>query len=119
MLTQRLLLSDRGGLAVLGLVLLAAILLPFCNLALPSSSPLYISTFSVVRLGKFLCVALLSLSVDLIWGYAGILSLGHGAFFTLGGYGMGLYLMRQIGDRGVYGLPELRDFMVVLIWDSL
>ncbi|MDX9686140.1 urea ABC transporter permease subunit UrtC [Halopseudomonas formosensis] len=119
MLTQRLLLSDRGGLAVLGLVLLAAILVPFCNLALPSSSPLYISNFTVALLGKFLCFALLALSVDLIWGYAGILSLGHGAFFTLGGYGMGMYLMRQIGDRGVYGHPELMDFMVVLNWESL
>ena len=119
MLTQRLLLSDRGGMLVLGLVVLMAIIVPICNLALPSSSPFYVSNFTVGLLGKFLCFALLALSVDLIWGYAGILSLGHGAFFTLGGYGMGMYLMRQIGDRGVYGHPELMDFMVVLNWQEL
>jgi urea transport system permease protein len=119
MLIQRLLLSDRGGMWVLGLVALLAISVPVLNLALPPESPFYVSNFTVGLLGKFLCFALLALSVDLIWGYAGILSLGHGAFFTLGGYGMGMYLMRQIGDRGVYGHPELMDFMVVLNWESL
>ena len=119
MLTQRLLLSDRGGMLVLGLVLLTAIIVPILNLAVPSDSPLYVSNYTVALLGKFLCFALLALSVDLIWGYAGILSLGHGAFFSLGGYAMGMYLMRQIGDRGVYGHPELMDFMVVLNWESL
>ena len=119
MLTQRLLLSDRGGMLVLGLVLLTAIIVPILNLAVPSDSPLYVSNYTVALLGKFLCFALLALSVDLIWGYAGILSLGHGAFFSLGGYAMGMYLMRQIGDRGVYGHPELMDFMVVLNWDKL
>ena len=69
--------------------------------------------------GKYLCFALLALSVDLIWGYCGILSLGHGAFFALGGYAMGMHLMRQIGDRGVYGNPELPDFMVFLDWAEL
>ncbi|MDA0824790.1 MAG: urea ABC transporter permease subunit UrtC, partial [Proteobacteria bacterium] len=63
--------------------------------------------------------ALLALSLDLVWGYCGILSLGHGAFFALGGYAMGMHLMRQIGDRGVYGNPELPDFMVFLNWDEL
>ena len=119
MLTQRLLLSDRGGMLVLGLVLLTTIIVPILNLAVPTDSPLYVSNFTVGLLGKFLCFALLALSVDLIWGYAGILSLGHGAFFSLGGYAMGMYLMRQIGDRGVYGHPELMDFMVVLNWDKL
>jgi urea transport system permease protein len=70
-------------------------------------------------LGKYLCYALLALAVDLVWGYCGILSLGHGAFFALGGYAMGMYLMRQIGDRGVYGNPELPDFMVFLNWTEL
>lgn len=119
MLTQRLLLSDRGGMIVLGLVALAAIVVPILNLAVPDTSALHVSTFTVTLLGKFLCYALLALSVDLIWGYAGILSLGHGAFFALGGYAMGMYLMRQIGDRGQYGNPELPDFMVFLNWDAL
>jgi urea transport system permease protein len=70
-------------------------------------------------MGKYLCFALLALSVDLIWGYCGILSLGHGAFFALGGYAMGMYLMRQIGTRGVYADPILPDFMVFLNWKEL
>ena len=69
--------------------------------------------------GKYLCFALLAVSVDLIWGFAGILSLGHGAFFALGGYAMGMYLMRQIGPRGVYSNPVLPDFMVFLNWREL
>jgi len=70
-------------------------------------------------LGKYLCYALLAVAVDLVWGYLGILSLGHGAFFALGGYAMGMYLMRQIGDRGTYGDPVLPDFMVFLNWQEL
>ena len=73
----------------------------------------------VPLLGKYLCFALLALSVDLIWGFCGILSLGHGAFFALGGYAMGMYLMRQIGSRGVYADPVLPDFMVFLNWKEL
>ncbi len=119
MLTQRLLLSDRGGMLVLGLVALMAVIVPVCNMLVPESSAFHISTYLVTLIGKFLCFALLALSVDLIWGYAGILSLGHGAFFALGGYAMGMYLMRQIGDRGQYGNPDLPDFMVFLNWDSL
>ena len=69
--------------------------------------------------GKYMCFAMLALAVDLIWGYAGILSLGHAAFFSLGGYAMGMYLMRQIGPRGVYGNPVLPDFMVFLNWTEL
>ena len=91
----------------------------FANAVFPADSALHVSTYSITLLGKYLCYATLALSVDLIWGYCGILSLGHGAFFALGGYGMGMYLMRQIGDRGVYGNPELPDFMVFLNWDSL
>ena len=70
-------------------------------------------------LGKYLCYAMLAISLDLVWGYCGILSLGHGAFFALGGYAMGMYLMRQIGERGVYGNPVLPDFMVFLNWKEL
>jgi len=89
------------------------------NLYVPESSILHVSTYTITLLGKYLCFALLALSVDVVWGYCGVLSLGHGAFFALGGYGMGMYLMRQIGDRGVYGNPDLPDFMVFLNWDSL
>ena len=119
MLTQRLLTSDKGGMLVLGLIALTCILVPILNLAVPESSPFHVSTFAVTLLGKFLCYALLALALDLIWGYAGILSLGHGAFFALGGYAMGMYLMRQIGDRGKYGDPLLPDFMVFLNWQEL
>ena len=76
-------------------------------------------TYIVALLGKYLCYALLALSLDLVWGYGGILTLGHGAFFALGGYAMGMHLMRQIGARGVYGHPVLPDFMVFLNWEEL
>ena len=76
-------------------------------------------TYLVALFGKYACYALLALSIDLIWGYCGILSLGHGAFFALGGYAMGMYLMRQIGTRGVYANPILPDFMVFLNWKEL
>ncbi|MBX2878717.1 MAG: urea ABC transporter permease subunit UrtC [Granulosicoccus sp.] len=89
------------------------------NLLLPPEHPLYVSSYTVTLLGKYLCYAILALSLDLVWGYLGIMSLGHGAFFALGGYAMGMYLMRQIGDRGVYGNAELPDFMVFLNWDAL
>src|SRR5690606_33927399 len=75
--------------------------------------------YMVALLGKYLTYAMLALALDLVWGYVGILSLGHGAFFALGGYAMGMYLMRQIGDRGVYANPDLPDFMVFLIWQEL
>ena len=110
---------DRGGQILLGLLLLAAILVPVLNLLVPPDSPLHVSTYNLTLWGKYLCYALLAISVDLVWGYCGILSLGHGAFFALGGYAMGMYLMRQIGERGVYGHPVLPDFMVFLNWESL
>ncbi|MGH8492715.1 MAG: urea ABC transporter permease subunit UrtC [Moraxellaceae bacterium] len=119
MLTQRLFLSDKGGMVILGLLLLMAIVVPILALAVPADSPLHMSSYSVTLLGKFLCYALLALSLDLIWGYCGILTLGHGVFFALGGYCMGMYLMRQIGTRGVYGNAELPDFMVFLNWSEL
>ncbi|MBT3334666.1 MAG: urea ABC transporter permease subunit UrtC, partial [Rhodospirillaceae bacterium] len=95
------------------------IVVPILNLAVPETSALHVPTYILSLFGKYLAFALLALSVDLIWGYCGILSLGHGAFFALGGYAMGMYLMRQIGDRGVYGNPELPDFMVFLDWQEL
>jgi len=110
---------DRG--AVLFLVVIAgiAVLIPVLNLAMPESSAFHLPTYLVALFGKYACYALLALSIDLIWGYCGILSLGHGAFFALGGYAMGMYLMRQIGTRGVYANPILPDFMVFLNWKEL
>ena len=110
---------DRGALVFLALVAASAVLVPLLNLAVPESSPIHLSTYLVALFGKYVCYALLALSIDLIWGYCGILSLGHGAFFALGGYAMGMYLMRQIGTRGVYAHPILPDFMVFLNWPEL
>ncbi len=106
-----------AGFAGVAIVLLVGV--PALNLLLPPHSALAIPDYVVPLLGKYLCYALLALSLDLIWGYAGILSLGQGAFFALGGYCMGMYLMRQIGTRGVYGNPLLPDFMVFLNWKEL
>ena len=102
---------------VCGTALVLAV--PLLNSWVPRDSSIAIPDYVVPRFGKYLCFALLALSLDLIWGYAGILSLGHGAFFALGGYCMGMYLMRQIGTRGVYGNPLLPDFMVFLNWKEL
>jgi urea transport system permease protein len=101
------------------IVLGLAVLVPILNLFVPPSSPFHVPNHVIPLLGKYLCYALLAISIDLIWGYAGILSLGHGAFFALGGYAMGMYLMRQIGNRGVYAHPVLPDFMVFLNWPEL
>ena len=103
----------------LGCGLVLAVVIPVLNLWMPPNSAAALPDYLVPLLGKYLCYALLALSLDLIWGYAGILSLGHGAFFALGGYCMGMYLMRQIGTRGVYGNPLLPDFMVFLNWQEL
>lgn len=119
MLLRRLVLNDRGSLILLALLLLSAVLVPILNLAVPETSALHVPTYTVTLLGKYLSFALLALALDLVWGYCGILSLGHAAFFGLGGYAMGMYLMRQIGDRGVYGDPNLPDFMVFLNWSEL
>jgi urea transport system permease protein len=110
---------DRGATIFLIVVALIAILVPVLNLGIPASSNFYVPTYLVALFGKYACYALLALSIDLIWGFAGILSLGHGAFFALGGYAMGMYLMRQIGTRGVYADPVLPDFMVFLNWKEL
>ncbi|MFN4116535.1 MAG: urea ABC transporter permease subunit UrtC [Inhella sp.] len=95
-----------------------ALLLPLLHLLFPAGHPLHLPEFYVQLLGKFLCYAVCALAIDLIWGYTGILSLGHGLFFALGGYGMGMYLMRQIGREGQYQ-SELPDFMVFLNWQEL
>lgn len=101
-----------------GLATSVVLAVPMLN-ALPAGSPLHLPDYLVPLLGKYACYALLAVSLDLVWGYAGILSLGHGAFFALGGYAMGMYLMRQIGSRGVYGNATLPDFMVFLNWKEL
>ncbi|MFK5914279.1 MAG: urea ABC transporter permease subunit UrtC [Woeseiaceae bacterium] len=111
--------NERNNQIFLGLLAFIAIMVPILNLVVPADSALHLSTYTLTLLGKYLCFALLAIALDLVWGYAGILSLGHGAFFALGGYAMGMYLMRQIGDRGVYGNPELPDFMVFLNWQEL
>jgi urea transport system permease protein len=105
--------------AFAGFGIVLALAVPILNTWLPPNSAAALPDYLVPLLGKYLCYALLALSLDLIWGYAGILSLGHGAFFALGGYCMGMYLMRQIGTRGVYGNPVLPDFMVFLNWQEL
>jgi urea transport system permease protein len=119
MATPTFALADRGGLIVLGIVAAVSLALGFATLVLPESSALHPSPYLVTLVGKYTCYATLALAVDLIWGYCGILSLGHAAFFSLGGYAMGMYLMRQIGTRGVYGDPILPDFMVFLNWKTL
>jgi urea transport system permease protein len=110
---------DRSSIAVLLVLAFIGVVVPILNLALPPSSPFQIPTYVMSLFGKYVCYAILALSIDLIWGYCGILSLGHGAFFALGGYAMGMYLMRQIGTRGVYADPILPDFMVFLNWHEL
>jgi len=122
MLTARLLTAwprDAAGRSFLGLIGACVVLVPVLNLLVPLSSPLHLSTYVLTLVGKYLCYAMLAVAVDLVWGFCGILSLGHAAFFALGGYAMGMYLMRQIGPRGVYGNPVLPDFMVFLNWTEL
>ena len=106
--------GDPGGMWFLTMLAVVAIAVPFFNMVVPASSALHLSPFGITLIGKYLCYGMLALAVDLIWGYCGILSLGHAAFFSLGGYAMGMYLMREIGPRGVYGDPILPDFMVFL-----
>ena len=111
--------NDRGGNIFLTILLSVMIVVPLANMMIPESSSMHMPTYIVSLLGKYLSFAILAIALDLVWGYCGILSLGHAAFFALGGYAMGMYLMRQIGDRGVYGNPELPDFMVFLNWSEL
>jgi len=120
MITSFVLRALNGKIIVAASILLAiAVLVPALNLLTPPDSVFHIPTYAMALMGKYLCYALLALALDLVWGYCGILSLGHGAFFALGGYAMGMYLMRQVGPRGVYGDPILPDFMVFLNWKEL
>jgi len=114
----KLIAGDRGTAIFFVLLTLLAVVVPILHV-LPESSALSLSGYSMTLIGKYLTYALLAIAVDLVWGYCGILSLGHAAFFALGGYAMGMYLMRQVGTRGVYGDPLLPDFMVFLNWKEL
>ena len=109
------LLGPKGWAALLAASLTVVVLIPLLNLVVPAGSVFHLSDFYVSLIGKILCYAICALAMDLIWGYTGILSLGHGLFFALGGYGMGMYLMRQIGTDGQYK-SHMPDFMVFLNW---
>ncbi|BCH58634.1 urea ABC transporter permease subunit UrtC [Agrobacterium vitis] len=110
---------DAKILVAIAILIALAILVPILSLATAPDSALHMPTYLVALFGKYLTYAMLALALDLVWGFCGILSLGHGAFFALGGYAMGMYLMRQIGPRGTYGDPILPDFMVFLNWKEL
>ena len=116
--TPRPLTSRRAIVAVLAVYGFLVLVVPVLNLAVPAGSAFHVSDYSVSLAGKILCYAIVALAMDLIWGYTGILSLGHGLFFALGGYAMGMYLMRSIGREGVYQ-SDLPDFMVFLDWKQL
>jgi urea transport system permease protein len=113
----RRLLSRGGWAAVTAIVYVMFVLVPAMNLWVPATHPLHVSDYFVSLAGKIMCYAIVALAMDLIWGYTGILSLGHGLFFALGGYAMGMYLMRSIGAAGVYH-SVLPDFMVFLDWKA-
>jgi urea transport system permease protein len=110
---------DRGGQILLALIVLSVPVVALLNQGVPAASPWHLSIYTLTLLGKYYSYGLLALALDLVWGYCGILSLGHAAFFALGGYAIGMYMMREIGPRGVYGNPVLPDFMVFLNWDHL
>ena len=109
--------SGKGWTLLLALAAIPLVIFPILNLAVPVDSSLHLSDFTVNLVGKIMCYAIVALAMDLIWGYTGILSLGHGVFFALGGYAMGMYLMRAIGHDGVYK-SDLPDFMVFLDWKA-
>src|SRR6266576_968537 len=110
---------DRAATMFILVVAALGVLIPLSNLLLPAGSMFQVPTYLVALFGKYACYAVLALSIVRTWGDCGILSLGHGAFFALGGYAMGMYLMREIGTRGVYAHPILPDFMVFLNWPEL
>jgi len=110
--------GPKAWLALILFALIGMLVLPALNLFVPESSALHVSTYWITLIGKIMCYAIVALAMDLVWGYTGILSLGHGIFFALGGYGMGMYLMRAIGRDGVYH-SDLPDFMVFLNWKEL
>jgi urea transport system permease protein len=111
-------LSKRAFLALVALTLCVVIGVPIFSLLVPETSIFYMSSYALTLIGKIMCFAIAALALDLVWGYCGILSLGHGLFFAIGGYIMGMYLMRQIGTDGVYK-SDLPDFMVFLDWKEL
>ena len=111
-------LSRSGWSAFIVAVLVVCALAPLLNLIVPAGNPFHLGDYGVALIGKIMCYAICALAMDLIWGYTGILSLGHGVFFALGGYAMGMYLMRQIGRDGNYK-SDLPDFMVFLDWKAL
>ena len=111
-------LSRMGWTAFIVALIVVCAVAPLLNLAVPKDSVFHMSDFAVALMGKIMCYAICALAMDLIWGYTGILSLGHGLFFALGGYAMGMYLMRQIGRDGNYK-SDLPDFMVFLDWKAL
>jgi urea transport system permease protein len=119
-LTLRILsaLDTKSWLALGGFLALALVVVPFLHLNFPEGSALHVSTYAITLIGKIMCYALVAVAMDLIWGYGGILSLGHGLFFALGGYAFGMYLMRQIGSDGSYG-ADIPDFMVFLDWKEI
>src|SRR5471030_222344 len=108
----------KGWAAIGAFMLVVLVVFPVFNLVVPKDSAFYLSDYFVALLGKIMCYAMVALAMDLIWGYTGILSLGHGLFFALGGYAMGMYLMRSIGLDGNYR-SDLPDFMVFLDWKTL
>ena len=110
--------SLRGWLFIFTILTIATVLLPLLNILVPEESVLHVPNYMFALMGKYLCYALVALAIDLIWGYTGILSLGHGVFFSMGGYAMGMYLMRSVGKEGVYK-SDLPDFMVFLDWKEL
>jgi urea transport system permease protein len=114
---ERALFTPRGWAAFVAAAVVVLVLVPVGHLALPEGHPLHLSSYFVTLVGKIMCYAMVAVAMDLIWGYAGILSLGHGVFFALGGYAMGMYLMRAIGREGVYQ-SDLPDFMVFLDWKA-
>jgi urea transport system permease protein len=111
-------LSKPAWLAFLVVAAVCCVTVPVLNGALPADSPLHVPDYMVTLLGKFFCYATVAVAMDMLWGYTGILSLGHGVFFAIGGYAMGMYLMLAIGDAGVYR-SNLPDFMVFLDWKEL
>ena len=111
-------LGPQGWTALMAAVIAVMVLAPLLNLVVPADSAFHLSDYAVALIGKIMCYAICALAMDLIWGYTGILSLGHGLFFALGGYGMGMYLMRQIGRDGSYG-ADIPDFMVFLDWKEV
>src|SRR4249920_3646756 len=109
--------GPKGWAALGAFALVAIVVVPVLFVLVPADNPLHLSAYSVTLIGKIMCYCVVAVAMNLIWGYAGILSLGHGVFFALGGYAFGMYLMRMIGHEGQYQ-SDLPDFMVFLDWKA-